>query len=224
MQPPQSRAQQIAEYWKQNDYYDRAECADWLARFWAEKSEFRRLFDLLDRTTLAELACGHGRHAAQILKEDSDASIRVFHLLDVNQENIDHCKKRFAVEPRIHLAKNNGHDLVPLAAASISGIFCFDAMVHFEYDCVISYVNDAFRVLRPGGRALFHHSNFTSNPGGDWGQNPHGRNFMSRNLFSHVAQRVGFSVREQVILDWGLDAQLDCLSLIEKPETGITRV
>jgi SAM-dependent methyltransferase len=227
MQPNRSLINQIAHHWKQNEYYDRAEFEDWLAPFWGEHSDFLRLFGRLDPTSLVELACGHGRHTEEILKGDRSGAIRRYHLLDINQENIDYCRQRFANEPRIRLIINNGRDFRPLASDSVSSIFCFDAMVHFEYDCVISYINDAFRILKPGGHSLLHHSNYTAAPGSQWLHNAHGRNFMSQELFSHVAQRAGFNVLEQVILDWGDGEQqvkrLDCLSLLEKPSNAPSR-
>jgi len=227
MHPNRTLIDKIAQDWKQNEYYDRAEFADWLEPFWGEHSDFRRLFNTLDVSNLVELACGHGRHTEQILKEDKATSIDKIHLLDINRENIDHCRKRFTGDDRIRCIENNGSNFRPLANDSISAIFCFDAMVHFEYDCVIAYVNDAFRVVKLGGRVLFHHSNYTQGPGNQWIHNPHGRNFMSCELFSHVAQRAGFTVVEQVILDWGEGEEcverLDCLSLIEKPHDALSR-
>jgi len=215
----------IARHWKVNDYYDRAEEQDWLDQFWSEASVFRAMFRRLNPSCLVDLACGHGRHAARIMADPGLQQPSRMILIDVNSENVDYCRNRFAAEPRIQVLQNNGMDLAPLKQNSVSAVLCFDAMVHFEYDCVVSYIRDAFRILQPNGRALFHHSNYSS-PGSVWLYNPHGRNFMSRELFAHAAMRTGFQIINQLIMDWG-DGEtrfprLDCLSLIEKP--GATRV
>jgi hypothetical protein len=89
-------------------------------------------------------------------------------------------------------------------------------MVHFEYDTVIDYIQDAWRVLAPGGRALLHHSNYDKNPGASYRDNPDWRNFMTSSLFAHVAILAGFTVLEQFVMDWSAP-DTDCLSLIEKP-------
>jgi len=221
---------EIATDWKDNSYYDRAELSDWLVPFWGADSPFRKLFSQLDITSLVELACGHGRHSAQVIAETEFPTPSQMFLLDVNVENVDFCKNRFSSAPFVKVVKNNGYNFSPLQDGSVSAVFCYDAMVHFEYDCVISYIKDALRVLKGGGRGLFHHSNYVNSPGTKYIYNPHGRNFMSRELFSHIAQRVGFHVVDQVVLDWGTDgnpgdyrvANLDCLSLLEKPQAVST--
>jgi SAM-dependent methyltransferase len=217
---------EIVQGWRKNPYYDRAELQDWLHTFWADDSPFRVKLGQLDLSCLVDLACGHGRHAAKIISDPRIPKPSRLTLLDVNIENIRYCKRRFAAVPMIEVQLNNGIDFSPLKNGSASAIFCWDAMVHFEFDCVISYVRDAFRVLKPNGRALFHHSNYTV-PGSNWLDNPHGRNFMSRELFAHVAMRAGFQVVDQVILNWGTgDAHfhnLDCVSLLEKPADAEAR-
>ena len=213
------RMLQVAGHWKKNDYYDRAERQDWLDPFWSKASPFRAMFMQLDGSCMVELACGHGRHAAHITACNELPKPSRMILMDVNRENVDHCRHRFSAHLEIQALQNNGVDFEPLRDGSISSIFCFDAMVHFEYDCVISYLRDAFRVLKAGGRALLHHSNYMS-PGSMWLNNPHCRNFMSRELFAHVALRTGFRVLDQVVLDWGEGearvVEVDCLSMIEK--------
>jgi hypothetical protein len=37
-------------------------------------------------------------------------------------------------------------------------------MVHFDSDVIQVYLQDTARVLRWGGRALFHHSNYSAGP------------------------------------------------------------
>lgn len=211
----------ILEHWRENPYYERAELDDWLLPFWGEQSPFLRLFQRLDASCLVELACGRGRHTAHILADDRLAKPGSIVLMDANAENIEQCRKRFASRPEMQCRQNNGVDFRPLPDFSATAIFCYDAMVHFEYDCVLSYVQDAFRVLRGGGQALLHHSNY-ANPGSHWNDNPHSRNFMSRELMSHAAQRTGFEVVEQIVMDWGEDWNLapglDCLTLLRKPD------
>jgi SAM-dependent methyltransferase len=207
----------IAKEWVSHDYYDRAESKDWMKVFW-HQGDFLKLFEKLDMRVAVELACGHGRHTAHVLDVPSlRRNLEQIHLIDVNEENIKYCRERFTNSTIVSTNTNNGYDFQPLRNDSISSIFCYDAMVHFEFDAVISYVMDAFRVLEPGGRALFHHSNCDRYPGADYSENPHGRNFMSKNLFAHIASRAGFEILDQVLIDWDRFHNLDCISLIEKP-------
>lgn len=217
--PISSRTASIADDWKVSDYYDLAECDESIDAFWRAGWPFRRLFDGLDTRVAIDLACGHGRHSAKLL--DLRGKAQNLYLLDVNQENVDFCNSRFAGRRGVRAYRNSGCDFDVVTDSAASAIFCYDAMVHFEYDAVLSYVSDAFRVLSRGGRALFHHSNFDSAPGADYKQNPHWRNFMSKNLFAHAASRAGLKVIEQVTIDWAGVPNLDCLSLLEKPSFGI---
>ncbi|MCD2181671.1 class I SAM-dependent methyltransferase [Rhizobium sp. GN54] len=217
-----SRTSSIASDWKSNSYYLAAEQERWVDVFWNAATPFRRLFDHLDVRKVVDLACGHGRQSARMLSLESVApAIEKVYLLDVNQENIDACTERFrnsANNSRIEMKKISGADFRPLEDSSITAIFCYDAMVHFEYDAVLSYINDAARILQPGGRALFHHSNFVSAPGADYKENPHWRNYMSKSLFAHAANRAGLSVLDQVTIEWDGERNLDCLSLLERPK------
>ncbi|GAC1347467.1 MAG: hypothetical protein NVSMB18_32510 [Acetobacteraceae bacterium] len=218
-----AHTQDIAQEWRDNAYYGNAEAPDWLEPFWSETSAFRRMFQQLDPTTLVELACGHGRHTAEILASPVLRQPHTITMLDVNEENVAYCRARFARESRVKVIRNNGLDFTPVRDGQASAVFCYDAMVHFEYDCALSYVRDAYRILAGGGRALFHHSNLT-NPGVKWTENPHWRNFMSKALFAHVAQRTGFRVLEQSVQDWGKAdervPEIDCLTLLEKPPSA----
>jgi SAM-dependent methyltransferase len=216
-----SRTSDIARDWKVSGYYDQAESVGWTDVFWKPETQFRRLFEKLDTTSTVDLACGHGRHSARLLSAKREqTALQSLVLLDVLEENVLHCKKRFSDVSKVSVHTISGYDFYPVEDASVSAIFCFDAMVHFEYDAIFSYLQDATRILRPGGRALFHHSNLDKYPGSDYKNNPHWRNFMSKNLFAHVAARSGLQVLEQVTIDWDQVRNLDCLTLVEKPSDG----
>ena len=204
--------EEIKRDWAAAPYYDLAEQNLW--PFWSDDRPFLRLFRTLDRSEMVELACGHGRHAAHARDHHPFGRLT---LVDVNEQNIAFCRRRFAGDSRFQYLVNSGSDLAALRSAGYSAIFCYDAMVHFEYDDVFAYLAESHRILREGGRALLHHSNYDGSPGTRYSDNPHWRNFMSARLFAHAAMRCGFTVVEQHLLDWAGVTNLDCVTLLEKP-------
>ena len=163
-----------------------------------------------DFTHVLDLAAGHGRNTAFLLKFASHVTV-----MDIQEGNVAACERRFADQKSLSYLKNNGFDFHPVEDNSVTLIYCFDAMVHFDSDVIRSYLCDARRILKPGGRAFLHHSNYTG--GHDWRQNPAARNFMSRALFEHYAVKESLGIVRQQIINWGADVEIDCLSLIEKP-------
>lgn len=198
----------IASDWTNQSYYEDAE--DWLDIFWDNKSVFYYLFNKCDTTNITELACGHGRHVTKYI----DRAKHIY-LVDVNQTNIEFCKHRYSSVKNISYICNNGSNFSGIPDNSQTCIFSYDSMVHFELDDVKKYLEDSYRILKHGGRALFHHSNYYSNPGGWYQENPHWRNFMSDRIFSHFALRSEFKILLQVVIPWGNCPNIDCVSLIE---------
>lgn len=204
---------EVGQYWHADPYYDRAEQADWLQPFWSTDvphRPFRRMFDTLDLRVTLELACGHGRHAQQVYR-----AVPALILMDVVPENVEFCKRRFAGAQNVAAVQNDGVSFRPIPDGALTAIFCYDAMVHFEFDVALSYVRDAARVLERGGRALFHHSILDAFPGRDHRLNPGGRNFMNHSAFQHVASRAGLKVLESAVMDWDAP-HTDALTLLEK--------
>lgn len=139
-------------------------------------------------------------------------------LVDINESNVAFCRERFkGRDQKIRYLKNDGSGLAAIRPASITHVYCFDAMVHFDSDVIRSYLLEFERILVPGGTAFIHHSNYDGNPGGNWLENPSIRNFMTKTLFAHYASKSNLRVEAQQVLDWdGLEA-LDCISLLVKP-------
>jgi ubiquinone/menaquinone biosynthesis C-methylase UbiE len=203
---------QIKKHWAQSNYYNIAESEGALSLFWKNQT-FVDLFARLDLSRVAELACGHGRHTAWIIRNYNFGEIV---LIDINETNIDFCKSRFKENNNISYIVNSGADLSGIEDESLSSIFCYDAMVHFEFDDVFAYFHEFNRSLKQGGFALLHHSNNDKFPGNLYSQNEHWRNYMSAGLLKHMASRAGLQVKVQRIIDWGESKELDCVTLLEK--------
>ncbi len=214
MQEKRNYNNEIVKFWdsKEGDrYYDPAE--EHLDIFWNDNSIFFKNFKKLDCENIIELACGRGRHVQKY--QDSSKTIT---LVDSSKNNIESCKNRFKKLEKIEYYLNNGTDLSELKDSMYSSIFSYDAMVHFELFDIASYLFETYRVLKTGGLGLFHHSNCTIMPEGEWGQKPHARNFMSSEIFTYLASRAGLHVIEQHCIDWGGEMCLDCLTLLLKKD------
>jgi ubiquinone/menaquinone biosynthesis C-methylase UbiE len=211
-------AEQIATteavVWDGSTYYDNAEKWTWL--FWSEDRPFLPFFKQLDLTNLLELACGHGRHSEFVLSHFGD-QVKSLVMMDILQSNIDYCLERIGDHDNVTIIRNSGIGFHPMMDESLTAVFCYDAMVHFNRGVVQSYLADTRRVLVPGGKALFHHSNYTLDPDTHFGLNPHTRAFMSASLFRKYAEGAGLEVIDQKIMPWGKEADLDCLSLVLRP-------
>lgn len=200
----------VGQAWKESPYYEDAE--QWTFMFWNHGHGYRDYFDLLDLSSVVELACGHGRHSERVAPLAGHLSV-----LDIHEENLEVCVKRLEKYANVSVVKNNGYNFRPLADASATAIFCYDAMVHFSPDIVASYLGDAARVLAPGGKALFHHSNHDDGSRQHYGLNPHARNAMSLAQFAELATAAGLTVVKSTPMEWGGMTGLDGLTLLRKP-------
>ncbi|MFN7921187.1 MAG: class I SAM-dependent methyltransferase [Bryobacteraceae bacterium] len=199
-----------------SDYFAAAEPATadcWNKMIWPVIGRHRANMNF---SSVVDLAAGHGRNS-EMLKTFCDRITCV----DINGECIEACKARFAGDSRFSFVQNDGFSLQPIAAGSVTFLFSFDAMVHFDPEVVKNYVPEMARVLAPGGHGFVHHSNYTANAGGDFRHSPHWRNYMSRELFTGYCKRAGLDIVESEVIDWGGGADfyagLDCLTLFRKP-------
>jgi ubiquinone/menaquinone biosynthesis C-methylase UbiE len=166
----------------------------------------------IDFSVTMDFACGYGRNARK-LKEVGAQTIT---LVDVNLDNIAVCDTRLVALGGYETFCNNGYDLDGIPSGKYTHVYSFDAMVHFDIEIVMSYITEFARVLKPGGTAFVHHSNFTGSPGSSFKSNPCLRNFMSAAIFRHIAIQNGFDMLEQKVIDWGGVKALDCLTLMRR--------
>lgn len=207
----------IISFWEKGgpdfDYYEKAEQENWLTVFWNEQSSFYQLFQYLDLDTTLEIACGTGRHSARVIDK-----IKKLYLLDSSLGAIEKAKERFAAHTNIvYIHSKDGIGIPAIVPdGSLTSVFSYDAMVHFEKETVFSYVEDSFRKLKDGAYALYHHSNYGGNPGGKFTDNPGWRNFMTQELFLNKAAETGFEVVQSEIISFSCEDS-DCITLLKKP-------
>jgi ubiquinone/menaquinone biosynthesis C-methylase UbiE len=204
--------------WIESSYYEDAE--KWTSIFWGKGSDFRAYFNRLTLTHCAELACGYGRHAMELMSSLGN-NVTKLYCLDVVENNITKSCQRLSQFPQVECFLVSGKDFHPIGDSSLTAIYCYDAMVHFSSDIIESYLLDTYRVLSPGGQALYHHSNFDEPRTGtsDWpyGRNPHARNHMTFELFSSLVMQARLEIVESTARQWGGHPGLDRISLIRKP-------
>ena len=163
----------------------------------------------IDLAVTMDLAAGRGRYSAKLLP-----LVGALHIVDIHASNLEACRRRLGDSPRIRYRPTDGCTL-PVPDASVSFLFCFDAMVHFDSDVVRAYLRECRRALRPGGHAFLHHSNDARDPGGDFRRHPHWRNYLSLGLMRHYAVKEGLEVVRQAPLDWAHDGtEIDGLTLL----------
>lgn len=194
-----------------DDYFEVAEDWSHMSRFWDEKGMIYSLFCQLDLTNVIELACGRGRHVGQYL--DKAGSIT---LVDILDKNIRICQERFRMHDKVRYYCNNGFNLEQLPSESYTALFSYDAVVHFEMMDIYEYLKDIYRVMAKGGRVLIHHSNYDKDYTASFINSQHGRSYMNAGIFAYLANRCGFHILEQKVIDWGGVRELDCVSLLEK--------
>jgi ubiquinone/menaquinone biosynthesis C-methylase UbiE len=130
--------------WENSLYYDDAEKSIHL--FWGENTRFRQYFNRLDLTNVIELACGYGRHSEIVAPMAGKLT-----LIDVFEKNIKNCQTRLSQVNNVTYCLGNGFDFSPVENSSSTTIFCYDAMVHFPMNLMLSYLNETSRVLKRGG-------------------------------------------------------------------------
>jgi ubiquinone/menaquinone biosynthesis C-methylase UbiE len=162
----------------------------------------------IDYSKTIDFAAGYGRNTRKLL-ECGAAHVT---MVDVNPECIEHLKAHLSQENTTAVL-NDGFGLSGLQSEAFTFLYTFDAMVHFDLEIISSYVPEFARVLKPGAYAFVHHSNYSGNPGGDFRQNPHWRNFLSAGIFKHFAKRSGFDVVRQDVISWG-EPDIDCITVL----------
>jgi ubiquinone/menaquinone biosynthesis C-methylase UbiE len=180
----------VGRDWVAGPYYDQAEAVMGV--------QWNTIFPLIrgyNFTKTLDLGAGHGRNTSKLLEFGGSVTA-----VDINQSNIEYLNERFGGNVKVRIVKNNGVDLRDIPDSSITFIYSFDAMVHFDSDVVRSYIKEFRRIIEPEGIGFCHYSNVSSDPTGNYQTHLRWRNYMSRGLFEHWLLKEGFTVIESYLL------------------------
>ncbi|MBY0009108.1 class I SAM-dependent methyltransferase [Paenibacillus typhae] len=203
-----------------DDYYQKAEKAA-PGEFNHYLKPILSKYDDIDFSETLDFACGRGRMANVV-----SGLAKSITCCDINATAIEYCKVRFenSKDCTFHFQINNrvGSALEHLDFAddSFTFIYSWDAMVHFTYKWLDYYLKEFYRISKNNSYVMIHHSNYANVPttveekSEDWLNNPHGRTNISKEDFRFLAEKHGFSVVEQQLIDWEIK-DLDCISLLK---------
>jgi 2-polyprenyl-3-methyl-5-hydroxy-6-metoxy-1,4-benzoquinol methylase len=111
----------------------------------------RRLLEqlgMLDAAYLIDIGCGSGRLAQTLI----DLSNLRFLGVDVVPELVEYCRKTLRQDWRFEVSTNF---TIPEADGSADCVTAFSLFTHLLHEETFTYMKDARRVLKPGGRLVF---------------------------------------------------------------------
>lgn len=162
---------------------------------------------------LMDFGCGEGRIVEQIKD-----MIQQIICCDLPNGPIEVCRKRFKEDSNITYAYST-KDGIQLENETCNAVYSWDAMVHFGYKFMDFYLQDLYRVLKPDGIAILHHSNLKNAKSvrckEEWMDNTGSRSNFSKEEFVELAKKSGFQVIEQKIINWS-EKDIDCISVVKK--------
>jgi 2-polyprenyl-3-methyl-5-hydroxy-6-metoxy-1,4-benzoquinol methylase len=175
-----------------------------------------RIQAFLPTNTILEIAPGYGRCTQFFVP-----LCRKIILVDLAENCIEACKKRFENNTHIDYYVNDGKSLDMVADNAVDFVFSWDSLVHADNEALHSYLRFLSTKLKPDGVGFIHHSNLGSFVDSETGQltieNPHWRDStMTATLFRKYCGEVGLKCLSQEIIVWANDALTDCFSLFTR--------
>lgn len=138
-----SETEDSAKVWVQGstDEGELARSADYFA------AQLERLVSIRPTDDIMEIGCGVGRVGAVLAPR-----CRTWTGADVSANMLAHTKRRLAAHSNVRTVELSGYDLAPVASESLDLVYCTVVFMHISEWERFSYIEDARRVLRPGGR------------------------------------------------------------------------
>lgn len=150
-----------------------------------------------EQAAILEIGPGAGRWSGELQLHASH-----LFLVDITQTTLDLCREKLGDARDVSYILSEGSSLLGLADRSIDFVWSFDVFVHVAPDHQRRYLAECARVMRPGARAVIHHS-------GDGGMRGGWRSPMTSELFNQMLADSGLRVVQQTET-WGPDGEFRC--------------
>jgi SAM-dependent methyltransferase len=107
-----------------------------------------------------EIGCGVGR-----LGKVFAPICRSWTGCDVSANMLKHAARRLTAFPNVRFVELSGYDLRPVPDASLDAVYCTVVFMHLTEWDRYNYIEDAHRILRPGGRLYVDNISLTTDYG-----------------------------------------------------------
>jgi len=137
--------------------------------------------------------------------------------VDISDECIKICKRKFGHCKNVEFFVNNGTDLSFIQSDSIDSVWSFDVFVHINSEEIKSYMKEFKRLLKKGAIAAIHHGHDRGRQGG-W------RSDVTSEKFVEIVEANGFQVEAQIAGWWDgethhkISAYGDVMTIFRKVE------
>ncbi len=129
-----------------------------------------RLVGIRPADDVLEIGCGVGRVGAALAPR-----CRSWTGTDVSPNMVLHTRRRLADKPNVHAVEISGYDLGPIPSESLDLVYCTVVFMHISEWERFSYIEEARRVLRPGGRLYVDNISLCTGYGWDFFQSSRAR-------------------------------------------------
>jgi ubiquinone/menaquinone biosynthesis C-methylase UbiE len=161
---------------------------------------------------ILEIAPGHGRITQFLSVLASELLV-----VDLNENCIKKTKEKLGHHVLGYFV-NNGNDLPKIRDNSQDLVFSFDSFVHIHKNVIDDYLNEIYRVLKPGGFGYIHHSWLYGGENLSF-LNCAGRATMNPETFKELVKKHNMKVIEQKEIKFeslGEWDGTDCITIFEK--------
>jgi hypothetical protein len=192
-----------------------------------------RIHAFASAPTILEIAPGFGRWTEFLRRQCLSLVV-----VDLAENCIAACRRRFASDSHITYHVNDGRSLEMISDNSVDFVFSFDSLVHADADVIGGYLSQLATKLTPNGVGFIHHSNAGAYqrafsrmkriPGflgpamtsvgyldiDRW------RSFtMTARVFEQSCEAAGLRCIGQELVNWGTRRMIDCFSLFTKADS-----
>jgi ubiquinone/menaquinone biosynthesis C-methylase UbiE len=105
------------------------------------------MLGLSETSTVLEIGCGAGRVGARMAPR-----VKAWIGADTSARMLEYAREALAGQANASFVHLNGYDLHGVDAASLDAVYCTTVFMHLDEWDRYRYVEEAFRVLKPGGR------------------------------------------------------------------------